>query len=272
MINELEPCCCFDASRYIGVPDTAPVENPLSVPEIIEGLDVLNNTGREAEGEAYLEQWLQEACSRKDWRAELSLRNELLGQYRRSGNAEKGIQTVNAVLDLLKIHHLGSTVSGATILLNAATTMKCFGRAKDSIPLFRHASRVYADHLDPSDYRFAGLYNNMALSFADAGELLSAETHYNMALHVLEHCPGTENDQAVTQCNLAELYDAQNPEDPRIEACLERAWDLLNATGLKQDGYHAFTISKCAPTFDRLGFFLYASQLQQRAEQIYQKK
>ena len=272
MINELEPCCCFDASRYIGVPDTAPVENPLSVPEIIEGLDVLNNTGREAEGEAYLEQWLQEACSRKDWRAELSLRNELLGQYRRSGNAEKGIQTVNAVLDLLKIHHLGSTVSGATILLNAATTMKCFGRAKDSIPLFRHASRVYADHLDPSDYRFAGLYNNMALSFADAGELLSAETHYNMALHVLENCPGTENDQAVTQCNLAELYDAQNPEDPRIEACLERAWDLLNATGLKQDGYHAFTISKCAPTFDRLGFFLYASQLQQRAEQIYQKK
>lgn len=271
MPDEPELCCCFDASRYTGVPDTSHIDNPLPVPEIIAGLDSLNNSGREAEGVAYLERWLTEAVSRGDWRAELSLRNELLGQYRRSGDAGKGIQTVNAVLALLKEHHLGSTVSGATILLNAATTMKCFGRAEESFPLFRHASRVYADHLDPHDYRFAGLYNNMALSYADAGDYSAAETHYSLASAVLEHCSGTENDQAVTWCNLAELYDRQNPEDLRIEACVERAWALLNAPELKRDGYHAFTISKCAPTFDRLGFFLYASELQQRAEKIYQE-
>lgn len=269
MPDELEPCCCFDASQYIGVPDSEPVENPLSVPEIIAGLDQLNNTGRETEGEAYLEGWLEEASSQGDWRAKLSLLNELLGQYRRSGNSEKGIRTVNEVLVLLKEHRLGSTISGATILLNAATTMKCFGRARESIPIFRHAAHIYADHLDPYDYRFAGLYNNMALSFADIGEVSEAETHYKMASAVLRSCPGSENDQAVTLCNLAELYDRQNPEDPRIEDCMEQAWTLLNKSDLDQDGYHAFTISKCAPTFDRLGFFLYASELQHRADRIY---
>ncbi|MBQ3372849.1 MAG: tetratricopeptide repeat protein [Oscillospiraceae bacterium] len=271
MDDYTEPCCCFDASQYTGTPDTSHVEHPLDIPEIIKGLDARNNSGRESEAAAYLENWLAEARIRKDWRAELSLNNELLGQYRRSGDAEKGIRTVNEVLMLLKAHSLGSTVSGATILLNAATTLKCFGRAAESVPIFRHVARVYADHLDPLDYRFAGLYNNMALSFADTGDYLSAEKHFTMASGILEKCPGTENDRAVTFCNLAELYDAQDPEDPRISACMEKAWDLLNTPDLPKDGYHAFTASKCVPTFDRLGYFLYASELQKRADVIYQQ-
>ena len=268
MIDYAEPCCCFDASQYTGTPDTAPVDNPLDVPSIIKGLDELNNSGREAEAEAYLEQWLEEARKRMDWRAELSVLSELLGQVRRSLNEEKGIRTVNEVLSLLQAHRLGSTVSGATILLNAATTLKCFGHAEQSIPIFRHVSRVYADHLDPQDYRFAGLYNNMALSFIDVGDFSSAEKYYHLAYGVLEKCPGTENDRAVTLCNLAECYDAQDPEDLRIGTCLEEAWSNLNAPELKRDGYHAFTISKCAPSFDRLGFFLYASELRKRAKAI----
>ena len=96
-----EPCCCFDASQYTGTPDTSQIEHPLNVPEIIKGLDELNNSGRESEAVTYLERWLDEARTREDWRAELSLLNELLGQYRRSGDAEKGLRTVNEVLMLL---------------------------------------------------------------------------------------------------------------------------------------------------------------------------
>ena len=270
MNDYMEPCCCFDATQYTGTPDTSHIENPLDIPEIIKGLDERNQSGREAEAAVYLENWLAEACKREDWRAELSIRNELLGQYRRSGEGERGIRTVNEVLTLLKVHSLGSTVSGATILLNAATTLKCFGRAAESVPIFLHVARVYADHLDPLDYRFAGLYNNMALSFEDMGDFPSAEKHFNLASGILEKCPDTENDRAVTFCNLAELYDAQDPEDPRINICMEKAWDMLNTPSLRKDGYHAFTASKCAPTFDRLGYFLYASELQKRADAIYQ--
>ena len=269
MDKHLEPCCCFDASLYTGVPDPSHIPNALNVPEILSGLDARNSSGREAEGEAYLEQWLQTAREKGDWRAELAFLSELLGQYRRTGNREKGISTVNASMELVRAHHLGQTVSGATVLLNAATTMDRFGLSEGAIPVFRHVSRIYAEHLDPTDYRFAGLYNNMAASFGTVGDLRSAEQYYYLAISVLEKCPGTENDIAVTLCNLAELYGSADPEDVRIERCLEQAWTALDTPGLAHDGYHAFTISKCAPVFDYFGFFLYAKTLRQRMEEIY---
>ncbi len=269
MDDFLEPCCCFDSSQYTGIPDTAPVDDPISVPDVIAGLDRLNSSGRESEGRSYLEQWLEQARKCGDWRAELSFLNELLGQYRRTGSRDEGIKAVNAVMDILRCHHMGSTLSGATILLNAATTMKCFGLAGDSIPVFTHSARVFASHLDPADYRFAGLYNNMALSYEDTGDFSSAERYFRLALSVLEQCPGTENDRAVTFCNMAEMYYAQDPEDPRIDSCMENAWRCLNEPGLAFDGYHAFTISKCAPTFDLFGYFLYSEELKKRSEDIY---
>ena len=272
-INEyMEPCCCFDASRYTGVPDAAHIENPLNVPEIIAGLDELNNTGRESEGAAYLENWLDKARERRDWRAEISVLSELLGQYRRTDDREKGIRCINRTLDLLREHRLGSTVSGATVLLNAATTMKCFGMAKESVPVFTHVARIYAGELDPHDYRFPGLYNNMALSYADTGEYSTAERYFRLACALLEKLPHTENDLAVTMCNMAEMYYAQDAEDPRVEECMDKAWELLSSPELAHDGYHAFTISKCIPTFDLFGYFLYSAELKKRAEEIYKAR
>lgn len=269
MSDYTEPCCCFDSSQYTGMPDTAPTARMMDVPSVIAEVDRLNNSGREAEAQHYLEAQRTVAAEIGDWRAELTIISELLGQYRRSMERKKGIGAVNDALDLIRCHRMGTTVSGATVLLNAATTMKCFGLGKESIPIFRHAARVYSEHLDPSDYRFAGLYNNMALSFADAGQTDEAVRHFHLALSVLEKCPGNENESAVTWCNLAELYSGTDPEDQRIDACVENAWAALNTPGLPMDGYHAFTISKCVPSFDRLGYFLYADALKKRAEEIY---
>ena len=96
-----------------------------------------------------------------------------------------------------------------------------------------------------------------------------AETYFRLALGVLRHSDAPGNDMAVTYCNLAEMYDKQNPEDPRIGECVEEAWQLLNDPQLPRDGYHAFTVSKCAPSFDYLGYFLYAKELKERAAKIY---
>lgn len=195
--------------------------------------------------------------------------SELLGYHRRDGDRDKAMDAVNGALDLIRIHRMGATVSGATVLLNAATTLKCFGRARESLPIFEHAARVYGDNLDPTDYRFAGLYNNMGLSYEDVEDFLQAERCFRLALRVIAHSRHPENELAVTCCNLAELYDRQDPEDPRIGECMEKAWDYLNAPSLPRNGYHAFTISKCAPSFDYFGYFLYSKELKERAEQIY---
>jgi tetratricopeptide (TPR) repeat protein len=154
-------------------------------------------------------------------------------------------------------------------MLNAATTMKCFGRAKESIPLFSHVSRVYSNSLAPADYRFPGLYNNMALSYADVGDIPAAERYFKLALKLIAALPKAHNDMAVTYCNMAEMYAKADLEDERIYDCMEKAWDCLNDSALPRDGYHAFTISKCAPSFDYFGYFLYAKELKERAESIY---
>ncbi len=269
MMDHNEFCCVFDTSQYTGAPDTAPCPNALSVPLLIQEVDELCGEGREQEARELLESSLADARSHSDWRSELTVLSELLGQYRRTGEADKGLRTVGEALELTRVHHMGRTVSGATVLLNAATTLKAFVHAAESIPIFVHVARVYADNLDPGDYRFAGLYNNMALSYDETGDVPNAERCFKLALAILERIGGQENDSAVTWCNLAEMYGRRDLEDERIGDCLEKAWECLNAPGLKRDGYHAFTISKCAPTFDYYGYFLYANELRKRSEEIY---
>ena len=265
----MEPVCCFDAREYTGVPDTRPCPRALDVPAVIKALDALYENGRESEAERFLEGKREEAALAGDWRGELSMLSELMGQYCRSKNKEKGLKSVEDGLRLIREHNLGQTLSGATVMLNAATTMKCFGQTEASIPVFSHVCRVYAQNLDPMDYRFAGLYNNMALSCADAGRYEEAERYYQLAMKIMSKLPAGENEIAVTLCNLAELYDRQDHEDMRIGQCMERAWEVLNTPGLPRDGYHAFNIAKCAPSFDYFGYFLWAKELKERAEKIY---
>ena len=267
-----EPICPFDVSAYTGTPDAEPCAQslPVALPELIAQLDALYDTGREAEAGPFLENWLAEARRLGDWRAELSLLSELLGHYRRSKEEAKAVTAVRDALSLIREHRMGSTVSGATVMLNAATTLKCFGRAGESLPLFEQVSRVYGDNLDPADYRFGGLYNNMALSYQDLGRFELAEQCFKHALAAIARCPEPDNELAVTWCNLAELYHAQDPLDERVGESLEQAWSHLNAPNLRRDGYHAFTASKCAPCFSYLGYFLYARELKERAASIYE--
>ena len=263
--------CCFDTSEYTGTPDTEPCPHPLDVPAIIRGLDRLYASGRESEAQDYLEERRGEARRVSDWRAELAMLSELLGQYRRSMAREKAFDAVDAALALIREHRLGRTVSGATVLLNAATTLGCFGEHENALPIFRHVCRVYGEQLDPLDYRFAGLYNNMAQSHAALGQYADAERLFLAAAKIVEKLPRGENELAVTLCSLAELYDAADPEDARIADCLERAWTALDEPALPRDAYYAFMASKCLPVFDRLGFFLYAKELDERIRSIHER-
>ena len=252
-MDHIDPICPFDASQYTGTPDAEPCAKALPVPERIARLDALYQAGREQEAGQLLERSRAEAAELGDWRGELAMLSEVADG-----------------LALIREHRMGATVSGATVMLNAATTMKCFGRAGESLPVFRHVARVYGENLAPEDYRFAGVYNNMALSYADVGDGANAERHFRLAMRTIERCPNPENELAVTLCNLAELYDRQDAEDPRIPQCMEQAWEYLNSPTLPRDGYHAFTVSKCLPTFDYFGYFLYTQELRERVREIYE--
>lgn len=270
-MDYIEPVCCFDASAYTGVPDAEPTGERVDVPEAIRQLDALYDAGCEDQAGDFLCKWREKAAAMEDWRGELSILSELMGHYRRSKEAGPGLRAVDDGMKIIREHRMGGTVSGATVMLNAATTMKCFGKAAESVPVFQHVCRVYSDKLDPYDYRFGGLYNNMALSYSDLGDYEQAERYFRLAMAVIDRCESPDNELAVTFCNMAEMYDRIDPEDERIGNCMEKAWEHLNAPGLPRDGYHAFTISKCAPSFDYFGYFIWAKELKERAVRIYER-
>lgn len=250
-----EAACCFDASMYTGTPDAMPCAQSLDTKSIIAELDKLLFSGDDAAAGEYLDRWCQRAQEVGDWRTELTLQSELMGFHRRTSDKNAAMAAVERGLELIREHRLGSTVSGATIFLNAATTLKAYGMAERSIPMFVQTCRVYSQTLDPLDYRFGGLYNNMALSYADIGEYDTAEGYYKKALGVIVHCDTPQNELAVTYCNLAELYERMGREAD-IAKALNLALDNLRSPALPHDGYYDFTVSKCLPTFEHFGYKL----------------
>ena len=87
--------------------------------------------------------------------------------------------------------------------INAATTWKAFGQAEKALPLYEKAWRAYSGTLDPADYRFAGLSNNMALSYADLGEYAQAGTYYEKAIGIMKKLP--QGSMAVSYTHLASI-------------------------------------------------------------------
>ncbi len=263
-----ETICPFDYASYTGVPDSEYTVQSLDIPSLIKTLDTLYADCDYPAADRLISEGLKKALSAGDWRSQLSLVSEQLGLYRKTNEKEKALDSVRESQRLIEAHSMGRTVSGATILLNAATTMKCFGHAEESLPIFEHVLTVYSENLDPCDYRFAGLYNNMALSFEDTGAFDKAELYFRRALGILQKLNDTGNDIAVTWCNMAEMYYFLNNEDERVSECMEKAGECLIDPELKHDGYFAFTADKCLPLFDSFGFFYYAAQLRKTLEEM----
>ena len=270
-MNYEAPACCSDSGAYTGIPDVRPYEKSLNIPEIIEKLDGLLSRGLQRQAGEFLNEKLKEAEKFGDWRSELSILSEVMGFSRRSKDEAAGLEAVNRGLSIIDDHGLSETVSGATVILNAATTLECFGQTERSLTLFAHVSRVFSENLLPGDYRLAGLYNNMALPLCAAGRFDEAEKYFKLALKVLCASGENYNEIADTLCNLAEMYDKIDPDDCRIDRCMEKAWEYLNSPGIRHDSYHAFTLEKCIPCFDHFGYFLWAKALRERVNTIYER-
>ena len=264
---DVETLCPFDNSAYTGILDSGKTPSVIDIPGLVKQLDALYANNDYASAERLIEIGIRKSLNAGDWRSRLSLISEQLGLFRKTMEKDKALKAVSEAQELIGEHFMGRTVSGATVLLNAATTMKCFGDAKGSIPLFEHVLSVYSENLDPHDYRLAGLYNNMALSLEDTGEFEKAERLFKMAIKLLQSLEDTNNDLAVTWCNLAELYYSLNNEDEKVSECMEKAGECLLDPELKHDGYFAFTACKCLPLFDSFGFFYYASLLRKMLEE-----
>lgn len=236
--------------------------NKIPLHEVIAECDHLFNAGKSSETGIHLRHWLNEARLLGDREGELSILSELMGRYRMDNDPARGLEAIDSGIKLLDELQLGETVSGGTILLNAATALQAFGRYEEAEKLYLRAFRAYSLHLPDKDVRFAGLLNNMASVYAVKGDTDTAEAYYFEALEVLKDS-GNLMDTAVTWINLAQL-------GKNTAACCERAMAIFNDPAAAHDGYYAHTCLKCAPAFAELGCGNYAEVLRARAGEFYE--
>ena len=242
----------------------------IPISRMIERLDACFAQNDLSAAGRVLAYWRKEAVALGDLAGELSVVNEQLGYFRKINDASQGLEAVRRSLELLQLLQLDDDVSAATICLNAATTLKAFDQAKEAIELYNRVWTVYSEKLAPTDERLGCFYNNKALALTDLHRYSEAESCYQKAIAIMEQSENGIPDLAVTYVNLAHLYDVWFDDSESFTvACMEQVQQLLNSTQVLRDSYYAFVCTKCAPSCDYFGYFVFAQELRERAKEIY---
>ncbi len=244
----------------------------ISIERILSKLDGYLHKNDYSAAERHLLYWLSEAAASNDSRTELTLRNELMGLYRKLGKREQALACVHAALHTIEKEQIARQVGAATTFLNCATVYKAFGMASEALSLFEQAKKVYEDELGDNDPRLGGLYNNMALALADVGRFSEANELYRQAIAVMQKQENGTPEIAITYLNMANAVEAELgalDADEQITQYLDKAQTLLDEAPVK-DGSYAFVCEKCASVFGYYGRFVYEKKLQERARSIYE--
>lgn len=239
----------------------------IPVSRVIEKLDECFSRNDMAEAGRLLDYWQKEAVSLRDSRGELTVVSEQIGYFRKTGEQEKALEAVSRALEL--IGQNPENVSFGTILLNAATTLKAFGKAEEALPLYEKTREIYERLLNKDDVLFAGYYNNYGLALADMERYPEAEVAYQNALSIVLK-KESRLDGAITYLNMAQMYpywDEKSAAD--IKLCLEMAKEILEDPENERNGYYAFVLSKCAPAFREFGKPDIAEKMEKLSEEIY---
>lgn len=223
--------------------------------------------------ESHILYWLEESKKSGDKRTMLLLQNELCGLYRKLQREDDAITAVKNALSLIADMGIKENIGAGTTYINCGTVLKAFGKAKDAIPLFEKALEVYQKELSPTDKRFGGLYNNMALALVDLKEFKKALELYEKAVSIMENADDGMLEVAITHLNIAELKEAElgleNAQDI-IEDLLGKSTKILDEY-TNRNGYYAFVCEKCASVFGYYGYFAYENELKERAVEIYER-
>jgi len=268
-LDYTDPRCYCDKDMYLKEP---PIHQ-IPISRVLNKLDELYSHNNFKEAISVINYWIAEAKSQRDLRGEFSLKNELMGIYRKLGNESDAIQTANDALNIAEKLDDNDSPAIATCYVNSATVYKAFGQAHLSMPLFLKAKDIYEKYLK-DDERLGGLYNNMALALVDLEKYSEAKEYYQKAISVMEKIEGTEPEQAISYLNLASCCEAEFgliDGEKEIALYIDKAWNLLNLESLNRDGNYAFVCDKCSSVFGYYGYFLYEEELKERATSIYER-
>lgn len=265
----MEPNCVLCGEPYGAEPEIKPVPQQ----RIVEKVNEYMGRRDYAAVERHLKYWLEEAKLGRDLQGQLTIRNEMVGHYRKVGDREKALENVDESLKLVEALGLEGHVSAATTYVNAGTACNAFEENEQAIELFEKARVIYENNERTDPSLLGGLYNNMALTCVSLRRFAEAQELYDRAMRTMAKVPNGALEQAITCLNRADALEAElGPEEAedRVFDLLDQAYDLLNSEDVVRDGYYAFVCEKCAPAFSYYGYFLEAAELEHRAKELYE--
>ncbi len=161
------------------------------------------SAGQTAEAEDFLIEMMKQAQQISDYNSLIMLLNEMIGLCRESGQSEKSLAYGAQVLQLMQQLGMQDSEAYATTLLNVATACRAAGKHMEAYQFYMEVFPLYEKWLEPGDWHFASLYNNMSLLFQETEEYERAAECQGKALAVLDAIEGRRFEGAVTHANLA---------------------------------------------------------------------
>ena len=247
---------------------------PIPIGRVLSKVDEYLSINDYASAEKTLDYWHEEAKISNDIRGELTVLNEKIGLYRKTGKKEQCLSAIDKCLALSENGEFENTITRGTSYLNCATGYCAFDEYKRALPLYEKATGIYEKYLKNTDGRLGGLYNNTAICLMRLNKYEQSRMLFDKAIEIMSKIENAEGEIAITYCNLADLESAQNgmeKAEEKINEYLERAEELLNTKTLPRDGNYAFICEKCAGTFGYYGFFMTEKELLKRAREIYER-
>lgn len=174
----------------------------MDIQKIYEELDNTKYT----EIEPVIKNRLAEAADKGLWDIQVCLLNELIGYYRDTTRYDDGAEVAKELIRVLNSNGQEGTLNEATSLINIANFYRANGNLEESIESYKRTEAIYANNLDTDNYLFAGLYNNMALTYQDMRDYESAVNALTKALTIVSHKSDMIIECATTYTNLAISY------------------------------------------------------------------
>lgn len=197
-----------------------------------------------------IEYWEAEARRLGDDSGLLTVLNEAVGFYRRSQKKSKALRAMEESLSLVEKLGLTQSLTGATIYINASTTLSFFGREEEGLRLYDKAAVCYLGNNMTETYEYAALLNNKAATLHGMKRYDEAEENWKDAIGILKKVGFHDGEIAISLVMLAQLtFDRDNTAYSQVEALLDEAWEYLNSDNQAKGVNYAYVLRKCAPSF-----------------------
>lgn len=214
--------------------------------------------------DSFLVASLEQAKEEEDYGAYISICNEMIGFYRSVSDFEKAYIAAEDVLLLMEELNMENTEHFATTLLNAATAYRAAGDYNTALRYYRQALQIYDGILQPQDYRFAGLYNNMSILLEKMEENEEAIAYAGKALDIIKTLPDSEAQTATSMTNLALIYFKVNRFEEAKEL-LEEAVSIFKNGGGPADEHYSGALAGVAEAWYRMGDYAKALEYYEKA-------